>query len=305
MDHVTRRQMLTTGLAGLGSLIVIGGLPAALRGSEAEPERADPPRPLLSFVQLSDLHVGFNGPKVNPESEHMLARAVAAVNALEPQPDFVVVTGDLTHTVDDAVERRARLIRVRDGLARLRAPLRHVMPGEHDAGLDQGAVFREIFGPTHFTFDHAGVHFIALDNVSDPTGALGPEQLAWLTAGLATRARDQRIIVFTHRPLFDLAKPWDWYTRDGQAAIDLLMPFAEVAVFYGHIHQEHHAMTGHIAHHAVRSPMFALPAPGSQPKKSPIPWDPAQPYAGLGWRTVVAPGAGQPLVTHDALLATG
>jgi hypothetical protein len=29
-----------------------------------------------------------------------------------------------------------------------------------------------------------------------------------------------------------------------------------------------------------------LPAPGSQPKRVPIAWDPAQPYKGLGFRGI-------------------
>jgi hypothetical protein len=47
-------------------------------------------------------------------------------------------------------------------------------------------------------------------------------------------------------------------------------------------------MTGHIAHHSAKSLIFALPAPGSQPKRTPIPWDAAAPYKGLGYRDVGA-----------------
>jgi hypothetical protein len=47
-------------------------------------------------------------------------------------------------------------------------------------------------------------------------------------------------------------------------------------------------MTGHIAHHSAKSLMFPLPAPGSQPKRDPVPWDPAHPYQGLGFRNVDA-----------------
>ena len=64
------------------------------------------------------------------------------------------------------------------------------MPGEHDASLDNGEAFKEFFGDTHYTFDHKGVHFIVLDNVSDPAAQLGDEQLAWLAADLeAAQAR--------------------------------------------------------------------------------------------------------------------
>ena len=46
----------------------------------------------------------------------------------------------------------------------------------------------------------------------------------------------------------------------------LLMPYRNVTVFYGHIHQEHHYKTAHIEHHAAKGLMFPLPAPGSQPR---------------------------------------
>ena len=47
-------------------------------------------------------------------------------------------------------------------------------------------------------------------------------------------------------------------------------------------------MTGHIAHHSAKSLIFALPVAGSQPKRTPVPWDPAEPYRGLGFREVEA-----------------
>lgn len=47
-------------------------------------------------------------------------------------------------------------------------------------------------------------------------------------------------------------------------------------------------MTGHIAHHSAKSLIFPLPAPGSQEKRTPLPWDPATPYKGLGFREIEA-----------------
>jgi 3',5'-cyclic AMP phosphodiesterase CpdA len=160
------------------------------------------------------------------------------------------------------------------------------LPGEHDASLDRAEAFKEFFGETRYTFDHKGVHFIVLDNVSDPTGKLGDEQIQWLRADLAKHDKEAPIVVLTHRPLFDLAPDWDWTTADGSAAIEALMPYEYVTVFYGHIHQEHHQMTGHIPHHAAKGLMFPLPAPHSVPKKAPIPWDAANPYRGLGFRSI-------------------
>jgi len=239
------------------------------------------------FVQLSDTHWGYKGP-ANPDAANTLKHAVAAVNALEIQPDFVVFTGDLTHTTDDAMERRRRMVEFREIVSALKVQTVRFMPGEHDAALDNGAVFKELFGDTHYTFDHKGVHFIALDNVSDTGARIGDAQLEWLKDDLSKQKKSARIVVLTHRPLFDLAPQWDWATRDGAKAIDLLMPYANVSVFYGHIHQENHHRTGHIAHHSAKSLVFPLPAPGSQEKRMPLPWDPASPNKGLGFREVEA-----------------
>jgi hypothetical protein len=63
-----------------------------------------------------------------------------------------------------------------------------------------------------------------------------------------------------------------------------------VTVFYGHIHQEHHQVTGNVSHHAARSLVFPLPAPGSVPKKAPLPWDPSSTDHGLGWRSIAMAG---------------
>jgi len=109
-----------------------------------------------------------------------------------------------------------------------------------------------------------------------------------LLADLKQVVSDARIVVLTHRPLFDLAPAWDWATRDGDAVMDTLLQHANVTVLYGHIHQEHHHMTGHIAHHAAKSTMWALPEPGAVAKKVQIPWDAAGPYKGLGFRNVKA-----------------
>jgi 3',5'-cyclic AMP phosphodiesterase CpdA len=274
---IDRRDFLK--LAGFGGAVFVSGLAGCAGMSGAKQED-------FYFVQLSDTHWGFKGPALNPDADGTLQKAVAAVNALPFEPDFIVFTGDLTHTTDDPKERRRRLAEFRDIVRALKNKNVRFMPGEHDASLDNGQAWKEFFGASYYSFDHKGVHFVAVDNVSDASARIGEAQLAWLKEDLAKQDRDARIVVFTHRPLFDLAPQWDWATRDGAQAIDLLMPYRNVTVFYGHIHQENHHMTGHIAHHSAKSLIFALPAPGSQPKRVPIAWDPAQPYKGLGFRGI-------------------
>ncbi len=266
-------------LAGLGTAVVVcGGAPV---GAACAPARET-----FYFVQLSDVHWGFDGPDINPDPRGTLPKAIDAVNALAVAPDFVFFTGDLTHTTDDPIERRKRMSECRSEIGRLKVKDVRFTAGEHDASLDRGKAFREAFGAPNYTFDHKGVHFIVLDNVSDPGAQLGDAQLRWLADDLAKQDKSARIVVLTHRPLFDLYPQWDWATRDGDKAVDLLMPYRDVTVFYGHIHQEHHFMTGHIAHHAAKGLMFPLPAPGSQPKRTPLPWDASAPYRGLGFRDI-------------------
>jgi predicted phosphodiesterase len=279
-------------LAGLGGIVFVSGFGLPSFGARSDTRSAGmkvgEKNGEFYFVQLSDTHWGFEGPAVNPDAQGTLKKAVAAVNGLDEQPDFVVFTGDLTHTTDDPKVRRDRMAGFRDIVSGLETKKIYYLAGEHDAALDEGEAFQKFFGKLHYSFDHKGVHFIVLDNVSDPSATIGDEQLAWLKGDLAKLRRSQPTIVLTHRPLFDLAPDWDWATRDGQTMIDALMPYANVTVFYGHIHQEHHYKTGHIQHHAAKSLMFALPPPMSVPKKAPIPWDAAAPYEGLGFRDIEA-----------------
>lgn len=282
---INRRDFMRLLAVGGGAVFASGLTGRALAAAGSDPTKAGYDE--FYFVQLSDTHWGYSGP-ANPDAANTLRKAVATVNALETQPDFIIFTGDLTHTTDDPKERRKRLSEFRDIVSELKVKNVHFIPGEHDASLDNGAAFKEFFGQTHYSFDHKGVHFVTVDNVSDPGANVGDAQLEWLKADLAKQSKDAPIVVFTHRPLFDLVPKWDWATRDGAKAIELLMPYTNVTVFYGHIHQENHHQTGHISHHSAKSLIFPLPAPGSQDKRTPLPWDPAIPNKGLGFREVEA-----------------
>jgi len=279
--EIDRREFLK--FAGVGGVVYVSGL-------SGQPGLGFPmwKSKDFFFVQLSDTHWGFEGTKINPDARGTLIKAIQEVNNLTQKPDFVVFTGDLTQTTDDTSVRKARMKEFKQIVGELDSKVVYFMPGEHDAALDKGETYKDFFGETHYTFDHKGVHFITVDNVSDPTGSIGEEQLEWLKADLAQQKPDANIVVLTHRPLFDLYPQWDWATRDGAKAIDLLMPFQNVTVFYGHIHQENHHMTGHIAHHSAKSLMLPMPLAGSVPKRQPIPWSASEPYKGMGFRNVLS-----------------
>jgi hypothetical protein len=177
-------------LAGLGGVVLVSGLGVRSYAADEYITAQLGPRERKAtakaedfyFVQLSDTHWGFEGPAVNPDAEGTLEKAVAAVNGLEDHLDFVVFTGDLTHTTDDDKVRRERMKRFQDIASRLKVKTVHYLAGEHDASLDEGEAFQKFFGKLHYTFDHKGCT-IVLDNVSDPSAIVGDKQLAWLKSG--------------------------------------------------------------------------------------------------------------------------
>ena len=119
--------------AGTGALwIVSGGVPrsSALGDTAGLPAAKDAS---LTFVQISDTHIGFSK-EANPDVAGTLRLAIDRINALDPQPAFVLHTGDVTH-----LSKPAEFATAQDMLSALRAPV-HVIPGEHDViGDDNGA----------------------------------------------------------------------------------------------------------------------------------------------------------------------
>ena len=237
----------------------------------------------FTFIQLSDAHVGFNGPP-DPLGTQAFEHAAQLINGLAQPPDLVLFTGDLTHDSEDKDVHAKRMQQFRDIASRIKTGKLACVPGEHDAGLDGGALFRDVFGETHYSFDHRGVHFVALDNVSRAKPEIGPEQIAWLKKDLARFSKSAPIVVFTHRPLFDLKPEWEWFTSDGDDVMNVLAPYENVTVLYGHIHRDHEHHTSHAQHYAARSLIFAFPDPETTTERKPLPFDKDHPFKNLGLR---------------------
>ena len=300
MKQHDRRSFLKIAGSSLGVGVLYSAYPAALAGGQAgnmfaslghaSGEQVAP----FSFVQLSDAHVGFNGPP-DPLGTRAFERAVDMINGLSQRPDLVLFTGDLTHDTEDKDTHAARMKQFQEISKKINVPLIKHVPGEHDAGLDGGALYREFFGESHYSFDHRGVHFVALDNVSRAKPEIGADQLAWLKKDLARFSKSAPIVIFTHRPLFDLRPDWEWFTSDGDEVMNALTAYDNVTVLYGHIHRDDEHETGKIHHYAARSLIFAFPDPvGVQGPRKPLPFDKDHPFKNLGIRTVSFNGRSQP-----------
>src|SRR5258706_2891259 len=215
VEPIDRRKFLrVSGVSlGVGALITIapgmagGGTASAMtRWFRRQNGEAVSP---FRLVQLSDAHVGFSGP-ASPTGTKALERAIDIVNRLDPQPDLILFTGDLTHESETAGEHAKRMQLFQSLTARLKAKKVMYVPGEHDAALDNGALYRQFFVETHYSFDHRGVPFIALDNVSRGKPEVGAAPLAWLARDLARHPHTAPIIVFTHRPPFHPPPDLEW-----------------------------------------------------------------------------------------------
>ncbi|WP_158743616.1 metallophosphoesterase [Acidisphaera sp. L21] len=255
--------------AGAGVLwTVSGGIPRSRLIGSAQ---AATPTKDLTFLQISDSHIGFaNAP--NTDTPGTLREAIGLVNAQKAGVSMMIHTGDVSHLSKDAQFDTADQI-IRE--ARLDT---HYVPGEHDVLVDDGKGFFERFtkgGPRGwYSFDQDGVHFIGLNNVQDlkagGMGSLGADQLAWLGKDLHGRAASQPIVVFAHIPLWTVAQEWGWGTADSEQALTMLRRFGSVTVLNGHIHQVMQKVEGNIAFHTARSTAFPQPAPGSAPSPGPM-----------------------------------
>ena len=280
---LNRRQALECMIwAGTGVLWTLkGGVPmSSIIGSAQAAESSG-----FTFMQISDSHVGFDKP-ANPNALSTLQEAIGKVVAMPAKPAFMIHTGDISHLSkakqwDDADQ----VI----GAAKLDV---HYVPGEHDM-LDSegGKAFLSRFGKGSkgagwYSFDHRGVHFVALVNVADlkpgGMGNLGAAQLAWLKDDLAARPSSQPVVVFAHIPLWTVYADWGWGTDDAAQALKLLARFGSVTVLNGHIHQITQKVEGRIAFHTARSTAFPQPAPGTAPSPGPLKVPPEQLHGMLG-----------------------
>jgi len=261
----------------------------------------------FSFVQISDSHIGFNK-EANKDVTATLQKAIARINELSDAPDLLIHTGDLSH-----LSKPSEFDTLDQVLRSAKSKQSFFVPGEHDVLVDDGQQFRERYGKGTKgagwqSFDHKGVHFIALVNVvnlkAGGLGTLGAEQLAWLKNDLAAQTSSTPIVVFAHIPLWSVYPEWGWGTDDAAEALSYLRRFGSVSVLNGHIHQVMQKVEGNISFHTAMSTAFPQPAPGSAPSPGPQKVSPARLPELLGITSVqFIPGRHSLAVVDSALAA--
>jgi 3',5'-cyclic-AMP phosphodiesterase len=274
-DGVDRRGFLKCmAWAGTGALCVIkGGVLKSYSLSRLSDMGSKDATGELSFVQISDSHMGFNKP-ANPDVAGTLKAAVDKINGLATPPEFMLHTGDISHLSKpeefDAVEQ------ILKGAAPKNV---FYVPGEHDVLNDDGKQFLERFakggkGAGWYSFDNKGVHFIGLVNVMNlkagGLGTLGHEQLKWMGNDVKHLKSSTPIVVFAHIPLWSVYPEWGWGTEDSTRALAYLKKFGSVTVLNGHIHQTMQKIEGNVTFHTAASTAFPQPQPGKADSPGPM-----------------------------------
>jgi 3',5'-cyclic AMP phosphodiesterase CpdA len=260
---------------GAGTLFALAGgvfTPIDLALAASDPKGAATlGKPL--FVQISDTHIGFNK-EANPDVTATLNRSIDVINALPAQPALLIHTGDITHLSKPAEFDLAQQL-----FSRLRTSEMHTTPGEHDTTDPTVSEYFNRFGKAsnnrgYYSFDHAGVHFVALVNVLQfkpgGLGTLGAEQLEWLERDLQARSASTPIVVFAHMPLWTVYEPWGWGTGDAPQLMQQLRRFGSVTVLNGHIHQIVQKVEGNVTFHTARSTAYPQPVAGQAAGPGPL-----------------------------------
>jgi 3',5'-cyclic-AMP phosphodiesterase len=274
-DGVDRRGFLKCmAWAGTGTLCVLqGGILKSFSLSDILHYKIGKLTGDLSFVQISDSHIGFNK-AANPDVTATLREAIAKVNALPTPPAFVLHTGDLTQ-----LSKPEEFDTLAESLKSLKTERIFYVPGEHDVLNDNGEIFHERFGQGTqgdgwYSFDQNGAHFIGLVNVlnlkAGGLGSLGNNQLEWLEKDVSRLKSSTPIVVFAHIPLWAVYPQWGWGTDDSEQALSYLRRFGSVTVLNGHIHQTMQKVEGNITFHTACSTAFPQPQPGQADSPGPM-----------------------------------
>jgi 3',5'-cyclic AMP phosphodiesterase CpdA len=157
----------------------------------------------VHIAQISDLHIKSPGQLAygRVDTATALERCVAALNEFTPQPDLVVISGDLADT--PTAEEYEHLKRL---LAPLKPPFVSV-PGNHDSRDLMCAAFPQNYasssGPLNQRVEIGGLDLMLLDSSvpGKPYGELDGPSLRWLETTLAS-ATERPALLFLHHPPF-------------------------------------------------------------------------------------------------------
>ena len=186
---------------------------------------------MTTFIaQLSDSHITTGPLGGGPAAGLQLA--LARVLALDPRPDCVVITGDLTDN-----GRPDEYVALREIIGAFPLPL-HLTTGNHDS---RESLLDEFGGEAYYAVDYPGATVVALDSLipGSPAGKLGDSQLTWLDEVLSRRPDVPALIGLHHPPMPVGIRFLDaMRLLDGEALAEVVAAHPNVVrVMAGHVHR--------------------------------------------------------------------
>ena len=258
----------------------------------------------LLIAQVTDIHLfaQANQQLLGLSTADSFAAIICQLQALDPQPDFLLLTGDLSQDGSVASYHRLQTL-----LAPLQLPT-YWLPGNHD---DLDVMQRSLTQPQFLaekSFQAGGWQLVLLSSVVPGCvhGELAPESLVWLDQQLKN-AGDRPTIISFHHPPFQVHSDWldTSILQNSEELFAVIDRHAHVKlVLFGHIHQ---------AFHCQRQGVDYLGSPSTsiqfEPQSSDFALDQAQPgfrllrlYADGTWQTTIKRVA---YAHHMNLAATG
>ncbi len=259
-----RREFLRRLGLGLGAGWALGRLswPLPILAGAGNPE---PRLALLADAHLKD------GDPYRPEAR-ALVRAVAEIGALSPKPEVILFAGDLAHNGDPKALALGQEILAAlpspplmvmgegDGLPEAAAPWRRLFgetwfsyalppspqpspPAGERAGVRtfsgetlNSNLFPKTENRKPKTVQIIGLHTAWCPGPGGPGFQVGEAQRRWLAGELARLDPATPLIILSHAPLTEIFRPWQQWTRDGEALLPLLARFPKVLCLHGHVH---------------------------------------------------------------------
>jgi hypothetical protein len=126
--------------------------------------------------------------------------------------------------------------------------------GNHDMDYRKGGdetsdvTFKEMYGPTYYSFNRGKAHYVVMDDVRylgkerEYDGYITEDQLAWLAKDLKYVSKDQLLIINVHIPVYNSVKN----NKDFYAVLE---GFTNVHIMSGHTHFNANNITNGIFEH--------------------------------------------------------
>lgn len=192
----------------------------------------------LLVAQITDTHL-FATPQqrlLGLPTEDSLQTVLQQIQALNPRPDLLLLTGDLSQDASAASYDRLQTL-----VCPLGIPT-YWLPGNHDDPQVMTQVLTRSPFSAQKSFHIGGWHFILLDSTVPGCvhGQLSPVTLDWLDWELSQFPHEPAIVAF-HHPPFPVGS--DWMNDIGLRNADALFAVCDrhsrlKLVLFGHIHQE-------------------------------------------------------------------